>query len=68
MKTFSGILLIACFLLPAALLGQGKIDGKEGERSDRLAKTLGITDRAGGAHNKSNIGNTFGAAENPARG
>ena len=59
MKTFSGILLIACFLLPAALLGQGKIDGKEGERSDRLAKTLGITDRAGGAHNKSNIGSFF---------
>ena len=59
MKTFLGILLTACFLLPLGLQGQRKIDGKEGESSDRLAKTTGITDRAGGAHNKSNIGSFF---------
>jgi len=59
MKTFLGILLTACLLLPLGLQGQGKIDGKEGEPSDRLAKTLGIKDRAGGAHNKSNIGSFF---------
>jgi hypothetical protein len=59
MKTFFGILFTACFLLPLGLLGQGKIDGKEGESKDRLAKTLGITDRAGGFHSKSNIGSFF---------
>jgi hypothetical protein len=59
MKTFLGILLTACFLFPLGLFGQGKIDGKEGEPSDRLAKTLGITDRTGGIHNKSNIAAFF---------
>ena len=59
MKTFFGILLTACFLIPVGLQGQGKIDGKEGESKDRLAKTMGITDRAGGIHNKSNIGSFF---------
>ena len=59
MKTFLGILLTACLLLPVGLLGQEKFDRKDGEPSGRLAKTMGITDRAGGIHNKSNIGSFF---------
>ena len=59
MKTFLGIFLTACFLFPWGLQGQGKIDRKDGEPSDRLAKTMGITDRAGGKHDKSNIGAFF---------
>jgi hypothetical protein len=59
MKKFLGIILSACILLPSGLQGQGRIEGKDGVRSDRLAKTMGIKDRAGGAHNKSNIGAFF---------
>ncbi len=59
MKTFLGILLTACFLVPAGLHGQGKSDPKDDARANRLGKTTGIIDRAGGIHNKSNIGEFF---------
>lgn len=59
MKTLLGIVLIACALLPAESPAQRRLMGKSRERIVNAARTEGIVDRAGGLHNKSNIGEFF---------
>ena len=59
MKTLVGFFLFGCLLFPLQLQAQWKIDPKDGGLSNRLSKSAGVIDRAGGAHNKSNIGSFF---------
>ena len=56
MKTLVGILLFGSILLPMELQAQRMKGGKDRDWSNRAAEIEGIADRAGGAHNKSNIG------------
>jgi hypothetical protein len=59
MKTLIQILLAVCLILPAELQAQRSKSGRDRNAVVGLPGTEGIIDRAGGKHNKSNIGAFF---------
>lgn len=59
MKTLMSIFLLAAVLVPAELQAQRIPNGKVRDWTGGTPATEGIVDRAGGLHNKSNIGEFF---------
>jgi hypothetical protein len=59
MKTLCGILFLASALLVTDLHAQRAKSNKDRETVDTRSRTESIVDRAGGLHNKSNIGDFF---------
>jgi hypothetical protein len=59
MKTLLRLLLVFCLVLPAELQAQRSKSARDRNQPDNRSTTEGIIDRAGGKHNKSNIGAFF---------
>jgi hypothetical protein len=60
MKAYCALYLVLCLVFSAEpVSAQMKLDRKEDERGSRIMSPLGLEDRAGGVHNKSNIGSYF---------
>jgi hypothetical protein len=59
MKPIAFVFIICCLLLSSQAQELQKKAARDRDRSDGPASTQGVADRAGGSHNKSNIGSFF---------
>ena len=59
MKPFASVFIICCLLSSSQAQELQKKEVRDGDRREGTTSTQGVVDRAGGIHNKSNIGEFF---------